>query len=59
MKPGKRNRQTSVVQRMDLKGRTEHLILEVKNQNLIIDYEGNGRISQLGWLMEFRFLGCG
>lgn len=48
MKPGKRNRQTSVVQRMDLKGRTEHLILEVKNQNLIIDYEGNGRISQLG-----------
>lgn len=45
-KPGKSSRQTAVVQRVDLKGKTENLILEVKNQNLII--EGKGRMSQLG-----------
>lgn len=50
-KLGKRNRHISVVQRIDfLKGKTGKLILEVKNQNLVIDCRGKGRVSQLaGW----------
>lgn len=55
-KLGKRNRHISVVQRIDfLKGKTRKLILEVKNQNLVIDCRGKGRMSQLAgwWSLDF------
>lgn len=55
-KLGKRNRNISVVQRIDfLKGKTGKLILEVKNQNLVIDCRGKGRVSQLAgwWSLDF------
>lgn len=44
-------------QRMVLKGKTEKLILEVKNRSFIVDYRGIRPVSQLGGRWSLGFFG--